>query len=285
MKATEIPIIFPRILLCGDYGVGKTYAIGLLHKKLKEFGSRGAYMIDLDVGCATLRSAGFDVEVETMFDKSAKEPVVYDRIQERITQFEQSNYDFHLLAIDSLTALHTAVMNYAIYNNQISGKYIMGQRVANVNDYGYVVNVFNQFFPQLMAVSQVMAYLLTAHIREMEHPVTKEVRYTPAITGKSLPSQIGDWFNEVWKMDIDSAGNRVIQTVSADRMKCKTQIAGMPPYVGVEDAIDRLIKAYALDSIGNKPKQLDLIPPDPQTTNAETKTEEIQVVNEQSAVG
>lgn len=40
MKATEMPVIHPRILLVGEGGAGKTYTLGLLHELYKRVGTK-----------------------------------------------------------------------------------------------------------------------------------------------------------------------------------------------------------------------------------------------------
>lgn len=249
MKATEIMICFPRILLVGDYGTGKTYFLGKLHKRLCNLNSKGLYLLDHDLGYPTLRSAKFDVETELFYDKDPRYPNAWEQTIERITEFEEDNRGYHFAAIDSLTSLHTAAMNYVISINEIKGRYIGRIRMANLNDFGVLVNIFGQFFPQLLRISLKMGFILTAHIREREHPVTKEVELFPAIAGKSLPSQIGDWFNEVWHIFIDNKGERIIQTRSGNRIDCKTQIAEMPEYLPVDEALNKLFIGYGLDNL------------------------------------
>jgi hypothetical protein len=244
--ATEEKIVFPRMFLMGDFGCGKTYFLGLLHKKLKAAGSKGLYLCDFDKGYPTLTTGGFDVAFDLYVDRNAKDPSAWERFVEKIGEFEEKgNMGYGGIAVDSLTSLHTALMNYAISINYIKGRrYTMGFGMSTQNDFGVLVNVMTQMFPQFITLSDLLIFIMTAHVKERQNPITQEVELMPAVAGRSLPSQIGDWFNEVWYMFNDGSlmsPDRVVQTAQGNKINCKTQ-CGLEPIMKLDEALDALIE-------------------------------------------
>ena len=58
MKIGETPRVHGRHLWYSDFGEGKTYLVGQLHRYLVDVEhTKGLYMFDFDVGIQTLRSA------------------------------------------------------------------------------------------------------------------------------------------------------------------------------------------------------------------------------------
>ena len=246
MKATDHKVLFARYLLLGTYGSGKTHAVGIMHEKLKKAGTKGIAMADFEQGFNTLKTHNFDVEVRSFLDVNKQVPTAFTSFVGWMTELEADHQGYGGLAIDSLTSLQAALMNYVISINPASRNEF---GMATINDYGVLVNVMSQILPQLVALSTKMNVILTSHIRERENPVTGAVEMLPAITGRALPTQIGGWFNEIWKINILGFGEsaeRMAQTAGDAVINCKTQVKGMTFNEKVEDAIEKAFQAYGM---------------------------------------
>lgn len=247
MKATEISNAHFRILAFSDYGGGKTHLIGEMHEKLKLLGTRGIYMFDFDLGFNTLKSAGFDVELDLYAGEDA-----FSRFIDRMTSLEYDDEGFGGIAIDSLTLMQNRAMK-RVFQIKPDGSRQLGGIVPNRNDQGLLVNIMSQIFPQLLAFGMSHDIIVTAHVREFQSELTGELKRLPAIVGASLPSQIGCYFNEVWRLVPELTSDNVVirraQTASADRFACKTQVKGMPFLPLTSEALDYCFQAYRTGEI------------------------------------
>lgn len=253
MKIGDTPRVHGRHLWYCDYGGGKTYLLGLLHRYLvdKE-GSRGLYLFDFDIGTNTLRSAEKFDDME--FDYYTGEGA-YHRFETKLAALSEDSEGFGGLAIDSLTTLEKVVMKHIKTVVAPNTKRPMGGMIANEQDYGCLVQVIENILPFLQAVSLKMEVVMTAHMQERRNEETHVLWNLPSVTGKKLPSKIGAYFNEVWHIEAtkkDKIIERIAQTATFDRFKCKTQIKGMPFTLDVEEALALAIKAYGVGAVLTK---------------------------------
>lgn len=263
MKATEIKEKHFRMLLMAPYGAGKTYLVGLIHEMLKKQGNKGVYLFDFDAGVQTLSSAGFDVEFDFYTDNKSDLTTGFERFQSKYNAIEANTDGLGCIAIDSLSTLQKSSMKYVHRINKTKRQ--LGF-LSSRNDYGVQIDILTQMFPQFLALSKRMNIIMTCHTREREKeaPVVigntendgeppartiEAVEILPAVVGRSLPSQIGMWFNEVWYLRSESNAaftSRKVQTASGDNVHCKTQIAKMPYLCTIEEALKMLASAYDL---------------------------------------
>ena len=105
----------------------------------------------------------------------------------------------------------------------------------------------NNIYQLFQGLSIHMNLVLTAHVLERTNPVTNITEFLPSMPGKRMPSAIGRWFNEVWRIHAEPSDGKIVryaQTASFNKYKCKSQVHGMPHDLPVDEAIQRTIDAY-----------------------------------------
>ena len=100
--------------------------------------------------------------------------------------------------------------------------------VPSKNDYLILISTLLRFLNKLKEVSRTHHVVLTAHLQERRSDILQVVELLPNVIGKSLPSSLGAWFNEVWYITANASlsGTSYIknaQTVSGNYLKCKSQ--------------------------------------------------------------
>lgn len=262
----EAPVVPLRILLIGPFGVGKTYLVGYLSKRLQELTGKGIKLFDFDLGWQTLKSAGFSLDVTSYLVNPERKGEAFEEFESDFHEYLANPGNYSGFGIDNLTTFQGCGMDYVFSINQISRRLGI---LANENDYGVLVTTLTQVLPQILQISRHSVFIMTAHTRMMENKDTGEVKIMPAISGRSLPSQIGGWFNEVWFLKAEGYRGdvqRVAQTASGNQVDCKSQIAGMPYELPVLIAVEKALIAYG---INQQPTQetLDLLAPHFPATN------------------
>lgn len=257
MKVSELDTINPRILLIGDYGAGKTHTIGLFHEELKRRGTRGIYMFDFDHGAQTLKSAGFgDVELDLYVDEGRNvRAQAFRSFMAKFSNLEKDMDGFGGIAIDSLTTLQKAAGRYAQHINP-TGKRSL-EFMMSLQDWGVLIEILEQMFPQLLRVSHQSIIIMTAHLQERQNELTQTIETLPAVAGKKLPSSIGLWFNEVWYLQTSVSEDKVSCTAVTRntrlaKARCKTQTSGIATSGPVELAVKAVMKNA---TVGPKPKR------------------------------
>jgi hypothetical protein len=234
-----------RLLLLSDFGVGKTYMIGYLDKRLKEITGRGIKLFDFDIGWQTLKTASFALDATSYLINLEKQGEAFEEFDEDFHKYLANPGPYSGFAIDSLSSLQTAAMDYVFSINKINRRL----NLANENDYGVLVTTMQQILPQILQISRHSIFVMTAQTREKTNLTTGANETLPAITGRSLPSQIGAWFNEVWCLKAEGYRGdvqRMAQTAAGGSVNCKTQIANMPFELPALEAIDRALEAYQI---------------------------------------
>ncbi len=246
-NTTNAPIVPLRLLFIGPFGVGKTYAIGYLSKRLTELTGKGIKLFDFDLGWQTLKSAGFSLDTTSYLVNPEKKGEAFEEFDHDFHEYLAEPGKYGGFGIDNLTTFQSCGMDYVFSINKIQRRLGI---LANENDYGVLVTTLTQVLPQILQISRHSVFVMTAHTRMMESKDTGEVRILPAISGRSLPSQIGGWFNEVWFFKAEGYRGdvqRLVQTASGNQVDCKSQIAGMPFELPVLVAIEKALMAYGLN--------------------------------------
>jgi len=253
---SSAPVAPLRILLMGPYGIGKTYLIGYFNKRLQELTGKGIKDFDFDLGWPTLKNAGFNVDGISYVIDPDNMGSAFDEFDIDFHQYLNDPHGYGGFAIDSLTTLQACTMDYVFRENvRVGGESINRRRVgrtqlATENDYGALVVIMGQLLPQILQISRHSIFIMTAHTRMMEDKASGEMKIMPAISGRSLPSQIGGWFNEVWYLRAEGYRGdvtRLAQTASGGQVDCKTQIAGMPYDLPVLTAAEKALVAYGIN--------------------------------------
>ena len=246
--ATDVKQHHFRGLWYSDFGEGKTYLLGLFHNALKERGTKGLYLLDTDRGVNTLATGGFDVAFDDVSGgtKSQSEDA-YQFFTRRLNELDQNEGEgYGAVAIDSLTTLQKIIMAHV--HTISTAKRPLGGILSSQQDYGALIQIMENLFPFLQRLSTHMDVIMTAHLLERRNEDTGQLWLLPSIMGKKFPSQIGLWFNEVWRLSAERSGNEITrkaQTASFNRHKCKSQVADMPHILPVEEALERTMNAYS----------------------------------------
>jgi hypothetical protein len=255
-KATEAEMMFPRILILGDPGSGKTHLIGMLHEMTKNYGNTsGIFMGDFDKGYPTLKGKGFDVTVELYVDKDPNSPTAWKRFcddTEKIyAEGNKENYSF--IAGDSFTTIQNAIFNDIII--QMGNRVIKNRiKYRNVNmtdkaDYGAFERVIsNDFFIEYIKICDKMGAILTVHTEYMVFEDNSPPKIMPKVKGNAIGgSTIMLYFNETILTKVVGTGNqaqRRIQTTKENIVDLKTQTPGMPSELSFEEYVLRVGKHY-----------------------------------------
>ena len=251
--STDAKPTHARYLWYGDYGEGKTYLLGQFNELLKKHGTRGCFGMDFDGAMSNvLKSAGIEMPIKTYLGRSG-----YSTFEADIGNFYKQSHGFGALVIDPLTAFERVVMNQAMLINPIDrnlkGKLMtLPHGMPSVQDFGVEFEVINNILQFLQNVSLHMHVVMTAHIIERHNPITNVVEFLPAISGKKMPSAIGRWFNEVWWIHGEMKQRnieRIAQTASYNKYKCKSQVYGMPHSLPAIEALEKTLAAYTTGNV------------------------------------
>ena len=256
-------------------GAGKTYLLGQLHEELKKKGTRGLKMFDIDRGFNTLRAAGFDVDVDFYTDPPGKPGVAFYKLSQDLTRFERDPEGYGGFAIDSLTTMQRIAMTYVHKINK--AKRHLGF-LSSQQDYGILIELMNQMFPQFINISSKAIFVLTAHIKIFEDQASGTIIRSPNVIGKSFPSSVGLWFNEVWHLSTSGRGNDIkynAQTKHDTMVQCKSQTPGMPASLPAIDALKLVIEHCPLFSGSGSNKE---------APSVEAASNEVQVDGKEEAV-
>jgi hypothetical protein len=235
-----------RLLLMSDFGVGKTYTIGYISKKLQELvGGKGIKLFDFGVGWQTLKTAGFSVDTTTYLINPERKGEAFEEFDADFHTYLTNPGDYAGFAIDELTAFQACAMDYVFSINKIQRRL----NLANENDYGVLVTTMAQLLPQILQISRNRVFIMATHTRERTNVFSGVTEILPAISGRSLPSQIGGWFTEAWMLRAEGYRGdvkRMAQTAAGNQANCKTQTADMPFDLPVLEAVDKIIEAYGV---------------------------------------
>lgn len=247
-NSLEAPIVPLRLLFMGPFGSGKTWAIGYLNKRIRELrGNKGIKLFDFDLGWQTLKSCKFDLDITSYVIERGHEGKAFEEFEEDFLNYLENPAEYGGFGIDNLTTFQVCGMDYVFSINKIKRRLDI---LANENDYGVLVTTLTQVLPQILQISRHSVFVMTSHTRMKDDKDTGLQRIMPAITGRSLPSQLGGWFNEVWYFKVEGFRGdvkRLVQTSSGDQVDCKSQIAGMPYDLPVDVAIEKALTEYGLN--------------------------------------
>ena len=225
-----------RYLWYGDSGCGKTHMLGTFHTILKAQGSRGVYVFDFDSGIDTL--LGYPETSDVGF-QSIDLPEEFELFQSRMRVIDTELKDYGVIAFDSLTLMQHILLGWIALRSPTKRQ--MGF-IPSENDYGILISMLLRFLNKLKVVSRTHHVVLTAHLQERRSKVLQVVELLPNVIGRSLPSSLGSWFNEVWFIQANASLTgtdyaKTAQTVSGNYHKCKSQTRDMPHTLAAHDAL------------------------------------------------
>jgi hypothetical protein len=160
--------------------------------------------------------------------------------------------------LDSVTSFQALAMHVGLeLSGQVAGKGSRSQTLARARadaghpvplltqaDFGAEMSVFEQVMDQFTSLPCNIVCI--AHEREASNEKGVVLRREPYIIGSSLRGKIAKWFDEVWYLDTDKSGTRILRTQPHGLVKvCKTRLGvpdGLedPTYPKIQEALDAL---------------------------------------------
>lgn len=264
MKLSDIDkSVGTKVLVIGNFGMGKTWFAGSAPQPIDWY--------DFDAGTSTLlkRFAGAKVDPEidihtfndipkiarskkistsvsassTLIGTINKSPRAYIEFEEDFSEILDGRRSPKTVVFDSLTNLEKIFMNYIMAVNSGQGR-VMG--APNQGDYGVFVRKFEELLNyMLLPASFGINIICTAHIQTKKDEITGRVIHEPALIGKSMPSAIGAYFDEVYVASTRSSKTGVqynLQIQPSREHNCKTRrlITGTDIFMDQDEVSNQL---------------------------------------------
>lgn len=252
------PTAFLKVLIWGPPGIGKTSLMGTFP---------GLVVADCDRGIGVLKSrdylrrfpkpdlVGFDVFDDERDPKTGlfMKATAYWEVIKFYNEVDDLD-GVQTIGLDSLSSFQELAMNVGV---ELSGTHSRSKTLAKAKmdprlggipilmptqaDFGSEMNAFQQFMDQAIAISKNLVFI--AHEREETNSAGIAVRREPLLIGSAIRARVGRWFDEVWYMDADNKGNRVLRTQSTNKLKgLKSRALSLPD--GIENpTYEKIIKA------------------------------------------
>ena len=219
MKLTDLVSKFPKILIYGPPGSGKT---GLC----LTLGARCEYWDlddNLEVGFGlndNLKQQRLQVEVKQFLEPDPKKASAFAKIRaysETVVQLcARNQYPYDAIVVDSLTALAAASED----NTMAAAGRI--EQAPEIQHWGKLLKDVENFISNLRALPKVVFFV--AH--DMEAGPPTNLKTTVAVPGKKLPGRVTRMFNEIWYVGIKPAGGGkyefYIQTAPTSSITCRS---------------------------------------------------------------
>ena len=205
---------YPRILIYGASGTGKTHFLGTCPKP---------YVFDFDNGAETLMGMGVE------FTADLYEPLVngtWERFNTKLQEFEAGKVQgVRTLAIDSLTAFCDMVEARVLKlnNHDVFHK--------TQEDWGHELSTIEQVMYRLNQCSKYYHVVVTAHEQLKEDAVRGETFVVPIVSGKQMPFSLPKWFTEVYRLYTDRTKEKKpdykMLTCADRRYSAKSRLGGL----------------------------------------------------------
>lgn len=207
-------LTYPRLLIYGASGTGKTHFLGTCPKP---------YVFDFDNGIETLMGMGIP------FQYDLYEPLIdgtWDRFNRKLRDFEEGRVkDVRTVCIDSLTALCDGVEAMILKLNNHS---ILAKTQA---DWGQEISTIEQVLYRLNTVSKHYHVVVTSHEQLKEDQVRGETFVVPIVSGKEMPFKIPKWFGEVYRLYTERTKEKKpdyrMMTCADRRYSAKSRLGGL----------------------------------------------------------
>ena len=205
---------YPRLLIYGASGTGKTHFIGTCPTP---------YVMDFDNGIESLAGMGVP------FTYDLYEPLVtntWDKFNAKLQEFEAGRVQgVRTLAIDSLTAFCDMVEARVLRlnNHDVFHK--------TQEDWGHELSTIEQVMYRLNQCSKYYHVVVTAHEQLKEDLVRGETFVVPIVSGKQMPFSLPKWFTEVYRLYTDRTKEKKpdykMLTCADRRYSAKSRLGGL----------------------------------------------------------
>ena len=207
-------VTYPRLLIYGASGTGKTHFLGTCPKP---------FVFDFDNGIETL------VGMNIPFQAELYEPLVpgtWERFSRRLQDFEAGRVkDIRTVAIDSLTALCDCAEAHIL---ALNNRTVLTKTQA---DWGQEISIIEQVLYRMNTISKHYHVVVTSHEQLKEDAVRGETFVVPIVSGKEMPFKIPKWFGEVYRLYTDRTKEKKpdyrMMTCADRRYSAKTRLGGL----------------------------------------------------------
>lgn len=242
MKVKDLKDHPPHILIYGAAGTGKTALVTQ---------AKNAYCMDFDNGMLTARNLQdkftplrHDIEFDTYKDYNLTSPTAWMKAKQKITRIAEKahrgTWEFDCLVIDSITGMGRQCQNQIFFDAGLLGKPLGGM---GLKLYGHIVAELGNYMQILTALPCLT--IVTTH----ELPITvgagefTETFLKPRIIGTKLPSQLPEFFDEVWYSSVKRQGQDfVVSWKSARYRETRTRSGKMQEIKHNEIGLQGLLK-------------------------------------------
>ena len=226
MKAKDLENKPPHILIYGPAGTSKT---GLVSQ------AKNGYLMDFDGGMLTAKNIEdqftplrHDIEFDTYRDYNLTSPTAWMKAKQKITRIAEKahrgTWEFDCLVIDSITGMGRQCQNQIFFDAGLLGKPLGNQ---GLKLYGHIVAELGNYLQIITCLPCLV--LVTTH----ELPVvvgagaTAETYIKPRIVGTKLPSQLPEFFDEVWYAKVRRGSDFFVTWKSMEYRETRTRSGKM----------------------------------------------------------
>lgn len=193
---------FLKVLVYGDAGMGKTFALRTLPPSMLP-----AVMVDLDRGSRALVGAfpdgAFQVALINTHETSRNgrtKAIGYDEAKKAVTAAANMEPRPRTLILDSMTRLYGCILDYVMERAN------RGENdPPQLQDYGVASRLTIKFMEACIALNMNLIFI--AHERAYASEVTGIEKGVPALTGQ-LGDIIPRYFDEIWHATVKGRGDQ-----------------------------------------------------------------------------
>lgn len=179
------------LMLYGVSGAGKTKTAGTFPSP---------YFFDFDEGMTTLR--GLNIEYDTYKDTIRNDILVEagsEKMDQKLNDFDKK-CPFDTLVFDSLTTYtQSKLLHLCKVNNHPK---------ATLHEYGLIVEHLRSLLKGLPVRFPSKHIVIIAHEKIYIDEIMGSITHKPLIVGKALPPEIPLYFQEMYRLKVEGAGDK-----------------------------------------------------------------------------
>jgi len=203
MKLKKIIQVPPKILIYSGPGTGKTALTLTLGSNLQ--------ILDLDGGLSTglylddkFKKDRLEVDaIQILEQRPHLQATVFSRTKSKIIEIANDcakhQYEYEVLALDSITALSNAALQSVMASSgDLHGK-------PQIQHWGLAIDEVKQVMAILASLPIVVVVIGHEQFKTLGKGTSQEDKIYLGIFGKNLPLQLPGYFDEFWRMRVLAA--------------------------------------------------------------------------------
>lgn len=192
--------LFPlKVLVYGKPGVGKTLFASTFPNP---------HIIDCENGVKSL--AGLDAVYDTFLEDPDKKGLMFKQVIEKVNEYLDTLTEEDTLIIDSLSVVNEYIDNIA--QKQASDKF---------DRWGRTLEKTKEFVDKLLRAP--FNVVMTCQEKKVTDSDGNVIAYEPFMYGQST-ERIPYKFDDMYRLSVDAAGNRIIQTDKESKSEAKSRL-------------------------------------------------------------